>query len=181
MWRGSTKSSELPCKSHLWRKSQVKLSLIRFPLYELMTRICNWPTAVSCVEDPDAILPDHASSDRFSLSYLCLHLRTYLCRSLSITTQFPFKPCWKAKGPHCRAPPKPRDPAFNAINVDNSDYEDTFQVWLKPCSSQHLIHVELRSHQQSPLCLRSATALCRASLRRLQGKSSWNMNIHSSR
>ena len=28
MWRGSTKSSELPCKSHLWRKSQVKLSLI---------------------------------------------------------------------------------------------------------------------------------------------------------
>ena len=29
-------------------------------------RICNWPTAVSCVEDPDAILPEHASSDRFS-------------------------------------------------------------------------------------------------------------------
>jgi len=58
-------------------------------IFDANLKICNWPTAVSCVEDPDAILPEHASSDR--------------------------------------APPKPRDPAFNAINVDDSDYEDTFQ------------------------------------------------------
>ena len=31
----------------------------------ILGRICNWPTAISCVEDPDAILPEHASSDRF--------------------------------------------------------------------------------------------------------------------
>ena len=59
----------------------------------LLHRICNWPSAITCVENPDAVLPDHASSDR--------------------------------------APPKsvkqrPRDPAFNTINVD-SEYEDRFQ------------------------------------------------------
>jgi len=68
-------------------------------IFDANLKICNWPTAVSCVEDPDAILPEHASSDR--------------------------------------APPKPRprDPAFNAINVDDSDYEDTFQERPAPAVS----------------------------------------------
>lgn len=33
-------------------------------IFDRTLRICNWPNAVTCVEDPDAPLPDHVSSDR---------------------------------------------------------------------------------------------------------------------
>lgn len=33
-------------------------------IFDTNLKICNWPTASSCVEDPEAILPEDASSDR---------------------------------------------------------------------------------------------------------------------
>jgi len=33
-------------------------------IFDSNLRICNWPTASTCIEDPDAVLPEHASSDR---------------------------------------------------------------------------------------------------------------------
>ena len=33
-------------------------------IFDTNLKICNWPTASSCEEDPDAELPEHASSDR---------------------------------------------------------------------------------------------------------------------
>ena len=81
-----------------------------------------------------------------------------------------------------RAPPKPvarpRDPAFNAINVDDSDYEDTFQVSVQPLFCQTtkkstlLELCSFRSRRQCLLCLRSATGRCRASSKLLRGKNS---------
>jgi len=32
--------------------------------FDTNLKICNWPAASTCVEDPDAILPEHATSDR---------------------------------------------------------------------------------------------------------------------
>lgn len=58
-------------------------------IFDTVLRICNWPTASSCEEDPDAILPEGGSSDR--------------------------------------APPTPRSPAANAINIDTAQdpfYQD---------------------------------------------------------
>ena len=43
-----------------------------------------------------------------------------------------------------RAPPKaiarPRDPAFNSINVDNNDYEDRFQVSYQKQEDQDMVN-----------------------------------------
>ena len=33
-------------------------------IFDTNLKICNWPTASSCEEDPDAVLPEHATSDR---------------------------------------------------------------------------------------------------------------------
>jgi len=33
-------------------------------IFDSTLKICNWPTASSCVEDPDAVLPEHVTSDR---------------------------------------------------------------------------------------------------------------------
>ena len=33
-------------------------------IFDTSLRICNWPTASQCVEDPEAPLPDHVTSDR---------------------------------------------------------------------------------------------------------------------
>jgi len=33
-------------------------------IFDTNLKICNWPTASTCIEDPEAILPEHASSDR---------------------------------------------------------------------------------------------------------------------
>ena len=67
-----------------------------------------------------------------------------------------------------RAPPKaiarPRDPAFNSINVDNNDYEDRFQVsYQKQEDQQGQQQGEyLRSRRQLRQCHRLATVRCRA-------------------
>ena len=69
-----------------------------------------------------------------------------------------------------RAPPKaiarPRDPAFNSINVDNNDYEeDRFQVSYQKQEDQDQDQQQgeyLRSRRQLRQCHRLATARCRA-------------------
>ena len=68
-----------------------------------------------------------------------------------------------------RAPPKaiarPRDPAFNSINVDNNDYEDRFQVSYQKQEDQDQGQQQgeyLRSRRQLRQCHRLATDRCRA-------------------
>jgi len=67
-------------------------------IFDTVLRICNWPTASTCVEDPSAPLPEISSSDR--------------------------------------APPTPRSPAANAINIDTDrdpfyeDYGDDEELFV---------------------------------------------------
>ena len=136
-------SSLTQISSNIWKVKKRRLAKSNGKSNDGVHRICNWPTAVSCVEDPDAILPEHASSDRFAFHIFVFNIGYFFVRAmpeqrpvLNYTISMTWDLVYKLKDPstNCRAPPKPRDPAFNAINVDDSDYEDTFQVWLKiPC------------------------------------------------
>ena len=163
MWRGSAKSSELPCKSYLRRKSQVILWKVK------KREIAEWPMANVMTQDLQL-----ADCCELCRRPRCHFARTCFFRQVCIPNNN-LVDMLKNSSTNCRAPPKPRDPAFNAINVDDSDYEDTFQVWLKiPCRqkpwlSKNLvcggaIHVEISFLFQEPPAVSSVPSFSHGSV-----------------